>query len=86
MNFELCVDALRDAGFKAAASAFEALLDRETWIEYALEQIQMVREVAEELGGPTIHTWPDRELIGSTSGETREWLVRMKGGVSVERW
>ncbi|WP_233517285.1 hypothetical protein [Haloferax sp. Atlit-19N] len=59
MNFELCVDALRDADFEAAASTFEELLDRETWVEYALEQIQMVRDVAAELGGPTIHTWPD---------------------------
>ncbi|RDZ65352.1 hypothetical protein C5B90_03015 [Haloferax sp. Atlit-12N] len=86
MNFELCVDALRGAGFEAAASAFEELLDRETWVEYALEQIQMVRDVAAELGGPTIHTWPDRELIGSTSGETREQLVRMKNEVSAEAW
>ncbi len=86
MNFELCVEALRDAGFEAEAGQFEALLDEDTWVEYALEQIRMVREVAEELGGLTIHTWPDRNLLRATSGELRARLVRMKQHMSEEAW
>lgn len=86
MNFELCVEALRDAGFEAEASQFEALLDEDTWVEYALKQIRMVREVVEELGGPTIHTWPDRTLLRATSGELRVRLVQMKQKVSEEAW
>lgn len=86
MNFELCVEALPDAGFEAEASQFEALLDEDTWVEYALEQNRMVREVAEELGGPTIHTCPDQNLVGATSGELRARLGRMKQRMSEEAW
>lgn len=83
-NFKMCVEAAKDAGKNELAKELATLKDHEKWVEYALEQITMVREIANEIGGLNIHTWPDRELINSTTGELRFKLSDMKGAVSPE--
>lgn len=83
-NFEMCVEAIRDAGFESGAKQFEQLLDTDSWVDYALGQINTVQEVAEELSGVDIHTWPDEQLIQETSGSTRRQLIEMKRSVSAE--
>ena len=64
----------------------EALQDHQVWVEYALEQLNLVQQVADELGGLQIHSWPDRELMQSTSGELRFQLSNMRNAVSPERF
>lgn len=59
-------------------------MDYEKWVEYALEQIAMVRRLAAEIGGLNIHTGPDRELSKSTSSGLRFTLSEMKEAVSPE--
>jgi DNA repair photolyase len=86
INFEMCVEAVRDVGYEYAAAEFERLQDYETWVEYSLEQIRMVRDVAEQFGNIEVHTWPDRELIEATRGETQLGLKAMRRRPSPERF
>jgi DNA repair photolyase len=86
INFEMCVEAVRDAGYEYAAAEFERLQDHETWVEYSLEQIRMVRDVAERFGNIEVHTWPDRELIEATRGETQLGLKSMRRRPSPEQF
>lgn len=83
-NFKMCIEAVRDAGFESAAKQFEELLDTDSWVNYALYQINTVQKVSEELGGLDIHTWPDEQLIQATSGPTRQQLIEMRQSVSPE--
>jgi DNA repair photolyase len=83
-NFQMCIEAVREAGFESEAEKFEKLLDRDEWIGYALNQINTVQEVANELGGIEIHTWPDDRLIRETSGSLQQQLVEMKKSISPE--
>jgi len=85
-NFEMCVNAAEEAGRDELAEELHSLQNHDRWVEYALEQITMVRRIAEEIGGLDIHTWPDRELINSTSGDLRFKLSDMKKAVSPERF
>lgn len=83
-NFEMCVKAAEEAGMNQLAGELEELKNHDKWVEYALEQITMVRDLAKKIGGLEIHTWPDRELINSTSGELRFKLSDMKKSISPE--
>jgi DNA repair photolyase len=83
-NFEMCVEAAEEVGYENVAEEMRELRDEHTWREYALEQIQLVHEVAETLSGPPIHTWPDQRLIESTNGQLRQNLINMKKSVSPE--
>lgn len=83
-NFEMCVQAAQSSGMDELANELRKLKDPEKWVEYAIEQIVMVRQIADHLGGLNIHTWPDRELIKSTSSELRFKLSDMKNAVSPE--
>lgn len=83
-NFEMCVEAAEEANMFELAAELERLLNPDKWVEYAVEQIVMVRRIADEIGGLDIHTWPDQELIKSTSSELRFKLSDMKKAVSPE--
>jgi DNA repair photolyase len=83
-NFEMCVEATRDVGYIEAAEKLEELEDEEAWVEYALDQIETVREVADTFDNIDIHTWPDRNLIETAGGEKRRELLKMKNQVSPE--
>lgn len=83
-NFQLCVNAVEEAGYKHAADELRKLQDHQNWVEYALNQINLVQQVAEEIGGLQVHSWPDKELVNSTSGKLRRRLKRMQNAVSPE--
>lgn len=83
-NIEMCVKAAQEAGRDNLASELEKLKEHSAWVNYALEQINLVQKVAKEIGGLDIHSWPDQRLIQSTSGELRFQLMEMKQSVSPE--
>jgi len=85
-NFQMCVTAAREEGLTELAAELERLQDHQHWVEYALEQINLVQQVAAEVGGLQIHSWPDRELVQSTSGELRFKLSNMRNAVSPEQF
>lgn len=72
-NFEMTVQAARDAGQTELAEALDALRDRETWVEYAVNHFRWVQEIGRELDLP-IHLWPDKQLIKHVDEETATWL------------
>lgn len=86
INFEMCVEALEEAGMVSAAGEFRHVQERDNWTEYALNQIEMVRDAADHFENITIHTWPDRDLIKSTRGTQRKKLKRMKEQISPEQF
>jgi len=83
-NFGMCVKAAEEAGKSELVEQLRELENHKKWVEYALEQITTVRRVADEIGGLDIHTWPDRELVKSTSSELRFKLSGMRKAVSPE--
>jgi len=85
-NFEMCVQALEDAGYENAAGELRQLEDEDTWAEYALDHIRAVQEVAETFDNIQLHTWPDRRLIDSAEGSVKHELIEMKQQVSPENF
>lgn len=61
-NFEMTVEAAREAGQKELAEELSKLRDRENWIEYSKEQLTAVEELGEELDVP-VHLWPDKQFV-----------------------
>lgn len=83
-NFQMCIEALREEGHTEAAEEFERITVPDNWREYALEQIDLVQKKAATFKNLDVHTWPDSQLIDSTSGELRTQLIKMKKSVSPE--
>lgn len=83
-NFQMCMHAAQEAGYNELREELEKLQDHDYWVDYALNHIDLVHKVAEEVGGLTIHTWPDRQLVDSTNGEIRKQLKEMRHAVSPE--
>ena len=73
-NFDMTVQAARDAGFESVADDLAKLKSREEWAEYSLNHLQWVKELAAELDLP-IHLWPDKGLISEVSDEEEAWLT-----------
>jgi DNA repair photolyase len=61
-NFEMTVQAARDAGQEELADELAKLQDRDNWVEYSKRQLTAVEEIGEELNVP-IHLWPDKEFV-----------------------
>lgn len=61
-NFEMTVQAARDAGQEELADELDKLRDRDHWVEYSKKQLTAVEELGEELDVP-VHLWPDKEFI-----------------------
>lgn len=61
-NFEMTVQAARDAGQSELAEKLDRLRNRDNWVEYSKEQLSAVEEIGEELDIP-IHLWPDKEFV-----------------------
>jgi len=84
-NFQQCLDAARQAGYDDVAEEFQRIQNsHQYWVEYALEQLNTVQQVATRFDGLSVHSWPDDELIRSTSGKLRSKLKGMKQAVSPE--
>ena len=84
INFEMCVESLKEAGMEEEAEQFERLTDTMRWKEYAINQIDLVREVAKDFDNLSIHSWPSQDLIRETSGKQCNALTRMRKQVSPE--
>lgn len=84
VNFEICLKAAKEVGYEDVVAELERIQYREEWVEYALELINMVQKLAERISGFEIHSWPDRELLNATRGETKQQLVAMGEAVSPE--
>lgn len=87
MNFHLCLEAARDAGRDQLAMELERLTENhQYWVSYALEQINAVQQLATEIGGLRIHSWPDHQLVEATSGQLQTSLRAMRKAVSPEQF
>ena len=83
-NFEMMVDALEESGLSEEAREFRRLQDPGEWVEYALKHLNWVQQKAHELGGPPVHSWPDRDLLRATEGRLRDQLTSMRQAPSPE--
>lgn len=72
-NFEMTVEAAREAGLEDLAQGLDSLRDRDQWVEYACNHFRWVQEIGEELGLP-IHLWPDKELMKQAPDPYDQWL------------
>ena len=84
-NFDMTVQAARDAGEEELAAELDRLRDREQWIEYATNHLQWVQEIGHELDLP-IHLWPDKQLIKHVSDEEAVWLQSWRDRQSPEEF
>ena len=84
-NFQQCLTAAKEAGYDDVVEELQQLQDsHQYWVEYALEQLNTVQQVATRFDGLEVHSWPDDELVRSTSGQLRSKLKAMQEAVSPE--
>lgn len=84
-NFQLCLDAAKAVGYEDIVEELQRLQDsHQYWVEYALEQLTTVQQVATRFEGLHVHSWPDDELVRSTSGQLQTTLKAMQQAVSPE--
>ena len=84
-NFEMTVQAAKDADEETLARELNDLRDREYWMNYALSHFKWVQEIGEEFGLP-IHLWPDKELVNFAPPEESEWLQSWRDRQSPEKF
>ncbi|WP_241434730.1 radical SAM protein [Natrialba asiatica] len=84
-NFEMTVQAARDAGEEKLAEELDRLRNRERWIEYATNHLRWVQEIGQEMGLP-VHLWPDKQLIKHVSDEEQIWLQSWRDRQSPEEF
>lgn len=72
-NFEMTVEAAKDADETVLAKQLDKLRDQDCWIQYAIRHFKWVQEISEDVGLP-IHLWPDRELVKLTNEPESRWL------------
>jgi DNA repair photolyase len=86
-NFEMSLEATREADYNDVAEELEQIHDHGEWTKYAIEHIELVREVAKEhFDQLHIHSWPDRKLIEAAHGDQKQRLKHMKQDVSPEEF
>ncbi|GGK83330.1 hypothetical protein GCM10009067_39480 [Haloarcula sebkhae] len=84
-NFQQCLDAAKEAGYDDVVTELQQMQDsHQYWVEYALAQLNTVQQVATRFDGLEVHSWPDDELVRSTSGQLRSKLKAMQQAVSPE--
>ncbi|MCU4744292.1 radical SAM protein [Halobacteria archaeon AArc-xg1-1] len=84
-NFEMTVQAARDAEEDRLADELDQLRNQERWIEYATNHLRWVQEIGDELGLP-VHLWPDKQLIKHLSDEEAVWLQSWRDRQSPEEF
>lgn len=72
-NFQMTVEAAREAGEDVLADELASLRQRERWVEYSLDHLRTVQKLGQELDLP-VHLWPDKQLLKHVSSDTQEWL------------
>lgn len=83
-NFKLCLEAAKRVGYDDMAKELKKIQKRDLWVEYAIEHIDLVQDVATQFDNVEIHTWPDRKLLNETSGSRNHKLKKMRKAVSPE--
>ncbi|WP_345784577.1 radical SAM protein [Natrinema thermotolerans] len=61
-NFQMTIQAAREAGQNELADELAKLRDRDHWVEYSKNQLLAVREIGEDLDLP-VHLWPDKKFV-----------------------
>lgn len=84
-NFEMTVEAAREAGEGELAEDLEALKTRDRWVEYATNHLRWVQEIGRDLDLP-VHLWPDKQLIKHVDEETARWLQSWRDRQSPEEF
>jgi DNA repair photolyase len=84
-NFEMCVQAAREAGKLKLANELESLQDVDQWVDYAVAHFQSVQEIGAKLNLP-IHLWPDKELVKRTESPVSDWLQAWRERQSPEEF
>jgi DNA repair photolyase len=84
-NFEMTVQAAKEAGQEELEVELEKLRNRESWIEYSLNHFKWVQEIGQEMG-LSIHLWPDKQLIKHVDQETATWLQSWRDRQSPEEF
>lgn len=84
-NFEMTVQAARDAGLDTLADELTALRDRKTWARYATKHLRWVQELGEELGLP-VHLWPDKQLSKHVDARETDWIQAWRQRQSPEQF
>ncbi|GGK83807.1 hypothetical protein GCM10009067_39910 [Haloarcula sebkhae] len=80
-----CLTAAKEAGYDDVVAELQEMQDsHQYWVECVLEQLNTVRQVATRFDGLEVHSWPDDELVRSTSGQLRSKLKAMRQAVSPE--
>lgn len=72
-NFEMTVQAAKDADEESLAEELEALRNQDQWVEYSLNHLKWVQEIAQELE-LNIHLWPDNQLLNHVNEAIAQWL------------
>ncbi len=70
-NFDMTIEAARQAGQERLATELKKLKNRDEWIEYSVDQLEAVEEHGEDLGVP-VHLWPDKQLVKYLDGDRHE--------------
>lgn len=84
-NFSMLKNAVQELNRPALVSKFEELRDEENWVEYAINQIDLVQRRAKKMYPELkVHSWPDRLLVQKTSGAISNQLENMRKAVSPE--
>ncbi|MFD1588538.1 radical SAM protein [Halorientalis brevis] len=84
-NFEMTVEAAREAGQTELADSLDALRDRERWVEYSTNHLRWVQEIGRDLDLP-VHLWPDKQLIKHVDEDTATWLQSWRDRQSPEEF
>lgn len=83
-NFDMTVEAARDAGQERLARELDALRDSERWMQYAIRQLRWVQELGDELD-LLVHLWPDRRVIeNAPTAAERAWASAWREARSPE--
>jgi DNA repair photolyase len=76
-NFQMTVEAAREAGQEELADELDKLRNRDHWVEYSKKQLTAVRDTGEDLDLP-IHLWPDKKFI-KYAGEEQDFFRHERG-------
>jgi len=84
-NFQQCLTAAKEAGYDVVVTELQQMQDNhQYWVAYALQQLNTVQQVAARFEGLDVHSWPDDELVRSTSGQRQSKLKSMQEVISPE--
>lgn len=84
-NFEMTIQAAKQAGQIDLANYLIDIRDREVWANYAVQHFRWVQEIGQDLDLP-IHLWPDKELIKILPPEDATWLQAWRDRQSPEKF